>query len=263
MGAVYLVRQQATGRERALKVVLPEGASERAAQRFLREASVLSRLDHHRIVRFHEMGLAGERLYFAMEYVDSVPPSEYISGRPEADRIPAACTIAAQVLEGLAFAHALNFVHRDIKPANILVARRGDRAEAKLADFGLAKDFENAGFSGITREGQIVGNLAYMAPEQVINARFARPSVDIYGIGATLYRWLGGRVPFAETDRSRVMKAILEDEPSPLAQLLPSIPPALAVVVHRAMAKTPPERYPTAEALRAALLPFCDAIPPA
>ena len=116
--------------------------------------------------------------------------------------------------------------------------------EAKLADFGLAKDYENAGFSGITREGQIVGTLAFMAPEQVINSRYARPSVDIYGIGATLYQWLCGRLPIAETDRSRAMKAILEDEPAPLSRLSPEIPPALAAVVHRAMAKTPPEALP-------------------
>jgi serine/threonine-protein kinase len=256
MGAVYLVRQRATRRKLALKVDLPEAASERAAQLFLREASVLSRLRHDRIVRFHEMGLTGGVFHFVMEYVDAVPIREVLENRDEAGRVRTCCAITSQVLEGLAHAHAGSFVHRDVKPGNILVARRGDAVEAKLSDFGLAKNFENAGLSGITREGQILGTLAFMAPEQVINARFSRPSVDVYAVGATLYHLLSGRLPFDPPGRKDAMAAILEEEPIPVEGHRPSVPAGLAAVVRRAMAKAPPDRYPSADALREALAPF-------
>jgi eukaryotic-like serine/threonine-protein kinase len=85
--------------------------------------------------------------------------------------------------------------NRDIKPSNLLLCREDTKYSVKLADFGLAKNFENAGFSGMTRDGATLGTLAYMAPEQVIDARRATPSVDIYSAGATLYSLIAGRPP--------------------------------------------------------------------
>lgn len=257
MGAVYLVRQQATGRHYALKVIVPESASsDRAMAMFLREISVLSRLDHPRIVRFHEMGLAQGQFYFAMEYVETIDLAAILSAQPARDQIRAACRLVCQVLAGLSHAHERGFVHRDIKPSNLLVGHEGTKLGAKLADFGLAKNFENAGFSGMTRDGQVLGTLAYMAPEQVIDARRATPSVDIYSAAATLYSLLAGRPPHGSRNANELILAILEKLPPPLDRINPSVSRALAGVIERALAIDPRDRYPTARDLRDALSPF-------
>jgi serine/threonine-protein kinase len=257
MGVVYLARRLATGERCALKIILPESAaSERAMQLFLREVSVLSRLDHPRVVRFHEMGIAQGQFFFAMEYVEAVDIADRLARAPEADRVRTSCAIACQVLEGLGYAHAQGFIHRDIKPANVLVAVRDGRPQAKLADFGLAKNFENAGFSGMTYEGQMRGTPTFMAPEQVRDSRSARPAVDLYSVGATLYQYLTGCVPYDFSRPRDRLAVILEDEPVPLARWCPSVPEGLAEAVHRALAKDPAGRFPTAQAMREALLPF-------
>jgi serine/threonine-protein kinase len=257
MGIVYLARRRATGQEVALKVIVPESAASPTAQsRFLREVSVLSRLDHPQIVRFHEIGPAHGQFFFAMEYIPTIDLMALLGGLKFADRARLACGLVCQALEGLGYAHSLGFVHRDVKPSNLLVSRQGSKVWAKVADFGLAKSFEQAGFSGVTREDQVVGTVAFMAPEQALAARYARPSVDIYASGATLYYLLCGKVPheFGE-GRDRLM-VIREDEPVPLERLCADLPAGLAEVVHKALAKEPPNRYPTAKALHRALRPF-------
>jgi serine/threonine protein kinase len=161
-----------------------------------------------------------------------------------------------EVLAGLSHAHERGFVHRDIKPSNLLVGREGTKFAAKLADFGLAKNFENAGFFGRTRDGATLGTLAYMAPEQVIDARRATPSVDIYSAGATLYSLIAGRPAHASVQSSNLILAILERVPEPLDRVNSAVPQELALVVQRALALDPMERYPSACELRKALLPF-------
>jgi serine/threonine-protein kinase len=161
-----------------------------------------------------------------------------------------------QALEGLDYAHSLGFVHRDVKPSNLLVSQQGSNVWAKVADFGLAKSFEQAGFSGLTRSDQVVGTIAFMAPEQALAARYARPSVDIYASGATLYYLLSGRVPHEFARGRDPLVAIREDEPVRLECRCADLPAGLAEVVHRALAKEPPGRFPTAKALHRALRPF-------
>jgi serine/threonine-protein kinase len=260
MGAVYLARRPADGELCAVKLILPEAAAdERALQRFLREVRVLSKLEHPRIVRFREMGLAEGQFFFAMDYVETIDVPERLARFPEAGRARVVCALACQVLEGLNYAHAQGFIHRDIKPANILVSEREHRWYARLADFGLAKNFENAGLSGMTHDGHLVGTLPFMAPEQIISARDARPAVDIYAVGATLYHLLAGRFPHDFGKRKDRLAVILEDTPVPLAQVCPAAPAGLAEVVHRALAKDPNGRFPDAEAMRQALLPHSKA----
>jgi eukaryotic-like serine/threonine-protein kinase len=135
-----------------------------------------------------------------------------------------------QILAGQSHAHERRFVHRDIKPSNLLVGRDGTKYAAKLADFGLAKNFENAGFSGMTRDGATLGTLAYMAPEQVIDARRANPSVDIYSAGATLYSLIAGRPPHASVQANELILAILEADPEPLDRVNPAASRELARV---------------------------------
>jgi serine/threonine protein kinase len=256
MGAVYLARRLADGDRCAVKLILPEAAAdERALQRFLREVRVLSRLEHPRIVRFREMGLAEGQFFFAMDYVETVDVQERLAHFPEAGRVRVLCALACQVLEGLGYAHAQGFIHRDIKPANILVGEREYKWYALLADFGLAKNFESAGLSGMTHDGHLLGTLPFMAPEQILSARDARPAVDLYSVGATLYHLLAGRFPHDFGKRKDRLAVILEDAPVPLAQVCPAVSAGLAEVVSRALAKDPHDRFPDAEAMRLALLP--------
>jgi serine/threonine-protein kinase len=257
MGVVYLARRHGTSTNCALKVVVPElAAREQVMQRFLREVNVLSRLDHPRIVRFQEMGTFGGQFYFAMDYVETVNLRGVLAAYPEPTRVAALCGLVCHVLEGLAYAHARGFVHRDVKPANVLVSGPAPKLRARLADFGLAKNFENAGFSAMTREGQVVGTLAFMPPEQVVNARGAQPAVDLYAAGATLYYLLGHRYPYDFGRGKDQLAVILEDPPVPLTRHCPALPAGLAEVVERCLAKDPRDRFATAEDLRQALLPY-------
>jgi serine/threonine-protein kinase len=256
MGAVYLARRQATGEQVALKVIVPESAAnETTLRRFLREINVLSQLHHPRIVRLHDMGVAAGQVFFAMEYVEAVPLEDDLAARPAEERTRLACALVCQALEGLAHAHERSFVHRDIKPSNLLVSRRGDDWQAKLGDFGLAKNFASAGLSGVTYEGQALGTYAFMAPEQVLDARQATPAVDIYAAGATLYRLIAGAYAHDFERKVDPLLVVLESPPVPLRGRCPAVSRALAEVVERALAHDPGQRFGTAEAMLQALLP--------
>jgi serine/threonine-protein kinase len=257
MGVVYLARQAATGLAVALKVIVPEsGASDKAVQTFLREASVLSRLNHPRIVRFHEVGTARGLFFFAMEYVETVNLAELLTGLAPAARVRTACGILCQALDALHFAHGLGFVHRDVKPGNLLVTRQGRKLRAKLADFGLAKNYQNAGFSGLTSVGDACGTPAFMAPEQLLDCRSALPAADVYGAGATLYALLTGQFPHNFTTRRDPYAIILEESPVPLRRRCPEAPEGLEAAVLRSLAREPADRFATAAEMRQALLPF-------
>src|SRR5262249_19696340 len=137
MGKVYLAKHLTDDQMFALKIIAPESASnEKAMNMFLREINVLSRLDHPRIVRFHEMGIATGLFFFVMEFVDTIDLMRLLDQLSSGTRVKVCAAVMCQVLEGLSHAHKQAFVHRDIKPANILVSRQGKKLRAKLADFG-------------------------------------------------------------------------------------------------------------------------------
>lgn len=257
MGIVYLARQLSNGQTVALKVIVPESAADEAAmRRFLREATVLSQLRHPRIVQFLELGMSAGQFFFAMEYVEPADLKQHLAGRGPASRVKTVCGIVCQALEALRFAHGQGFIHRDIKPANILLTRVGRRLRTKLADFGLAKQMENAGFSGLTRAGEAIGTLAFMAPEQVTHSRDVRATMDIYSAGATLYQLLSGELPYDFPAGRDPFLVILEDDPVPLQIRSPDVPAELAALVHRALAKDPAQRFATADAMWQGLARF-------
>ena len=257
MGVVYLARREADGSSVALKMIKPVvDAREVVLGRFLREASILRKLDHPHIVRFLDIGFVEGRLYFAMEYVEGTSAADALKARGPLS-IPAAVGLACQVLRALSYAHALGFVHRDIKPANILTAKQDGKSRAKLADFGLAKIYQESSLSGMSVTGQMGGTLAYMPPEQITHFREARPPADIYSIGATLYTLLTGRriLDFKGRAEQQVAR-ILFEEPTPIQAHRPEIPDVLARIIHRALAKAPADRFPDAKAMKDALVPF-------
>ena len=257
MGVVYLARRVATNAPVALKVISPHYTADTVtSSRFLREASILRKLDHPGIVRFEEIGYAGGRLYFAMEYVDGLNLLDLLRSRG-AISVAAAAGLACQVLDTLTYAHALGFVHRDIKPANLLLAREGGKARVKLADFGLARIYQESSLSGLSVTGQVGGTLAFMPPEQITHFREVKPPADIYAVGATLYHLLTSERLFEVQGRTdQIVSRILFDEPVPIRSRRPELPEEFAAIIHRALAKAPDDRFADAAAMRAALTPF-------
>ena len=251
MGVVYRAMQKSTGQECAVKVLTPAQISgEKSLQLFLREVNILSQLKHRRIVRFLELGSAGQSAFFAMECVASVPFEKLVQGRSLLNKVQIVCGIACQVLDALEYAHGQGLVHRDIKPANILLTQRGSKLSVKLADFGLAKSFTNAGFSEFSRDGDICGSLAYMAPEQLINSRQARPACDLYSLAATMYRYLTGQNMFDFEEGACKFLVVLEKSPVPILSLCPDLPEELAVIVHQSLEKDPENRPASAGHMR-------------
>ena len=259
MGVVHLARRLADHEPVAIKLVVPESAaSETSAGLFLREASVLSRLDHPRIVRFHQVGVAQGRFFLVMEYVPTINIAETFQRVGFPRRVKLACALARQTLEALAYAHDAGFVHRDLKPANLLLTRDGSRLRSKLADFGLAKSFEFGGYSGVTRRGEIRGSIPFMPREQILDGRLAKPSGDIYGLAATLYHLISGAFPHDFPADSDPLRIILDMATVPLRGRVPEVSVALSNVIERGLAREPNDRFATAEEFRAALLPFAD-----
>ena len=257
LGTTYRATRLATGEACALKLLTPaDRLNERTMQVFLREAGVLNQLHHPHIVRLLDLGSANGLLYIATEFVPAVKWDAVMEHATPAHRIRVACGVICQVLDALEYAHTRSFVHRDIKPSNVLVRREGRRLVAKLSDFGLAKRYADAGLSQLTRDGDVLGSLAYMSPEQFIDSRHAKPPCDIYSTGATLYRLLTGHDPFVFAKGTCKFRAILEDEPVAIQKRFPQTPAALADIVHRALAKNPSDRFTSAAEMRHQLLPF-------
>ncbi len=192
MGIVYQARQRTLDRQVALKVLWPElGSDQTFADRFIREARALARLDHPHIVRVHEFGERDGFYFLVMEYVAGASLRTLMD---DGLISPAeALAIVPQICEALQYAHDQGVVHRDIKPANVLVATDGT---VKIADFGLAKLMvDSKDDHTLTRAGQVMGTLHYMAPEQYKTPNDVDHRADIYSLGVVFYEMLTGDVP--------------------------------------------------------------------
>jgi len=257
MGSVYEAIQLETGRRVAVKVLNEEtNRSKPAMQLFLREAEILSRLKHSSIVQFEEIGTYGTSVFIAMEYVETADMNSLFQSRTMDRRIRAACGLICQILSALELAHGQGLVHRDVKPSNILVTKIEGKFLAKLSDFGLAKNFETAGYSGITAEGEARGTLGYMAPEQFVDSRSVKPTADVYSLGVTLFQYLAGRLPFEPIKNPAEAARVLQKPPLALSQVSSEIPDELSRIVSQSMSYDPRERIQTARAFRELLMKF-------
>lgn len=174
----------------------------------------------------------------------------------------AAVPILLQCLDGIEYAHQAKIVHRDLKPANILLSHSNAKSIAKVADLGLAKNFEHAGYSGLTMSGSVGGSFGFMPREQLTNYRDAKPVSDIWSLAATFYDALTGFTPLdfpspsEQNWLSGVYNAILNDEPVPIRARDRAVPPRLDQVIDRALSVDPQSRYQSAGEMKADVLAF-------
>jgi eukaryotic-like serine/threonine-protein kinase len=235
-GSVWLARDERTGLDVALKIVPREG---KAATRAEREALAAAKLRHERCLRAYGLDRDARNVYIAYEYVPGQTMREALRAGALDDA--AAVEVAAQVLEGLAHAHARGIVHRDVKPSNVLVAE-SEELSVRLLDFGLAQLAEE---ESLTATGDVPGTLAYVPPERLRGAS-GGPPADIWAVGTMLWESLSGWHPFWNGSLLDTAKRI-ESGAAPLAQVRPDLPKPLVALVDRMLSVDPAARPPAAQ----------------
>ena len=242
MAAVLKARDLDLGRFVALKILPPEMAVDTEnVNRFKQEARAAAKLDHDHVARVYHCGEDQGLHFIAFEFVEG----ENLRQRMEAcgGKIPVrdSITLLYQVAKGLAHASERGVVHRDIKPSNIIVTPDGN---AKIVDMGLARSLLDVRASGqLTHSGVTLGTFDYISPEQAIEPRLADVRSDIYSLGCTFYHLLTGHVPVPEGTVARKLDAHKNLIPTDIRQYNPEVPPELAGIINRMMAKDPGQRY--------------------
>jgi eukaryotic-like serine/threonine-protein kinase len=237
MGVVYRAEDEALGRIVAIKTILAQVSDEDQMgylARFRQEAKALGGLNHPAIITVYEFGDQEGLAYLAMEFLEGRELRQILSS--ERLPLPIALEIAAQVAEGLSFAHAHGIVHRDIKPSNVMVLQ-GERA--KIMDFGIAR----VRTSDVkTQTGLLLGSPKYMSPEQVLGRGIESRS-DIFSLGVVLSEMLSGVAPFNGESVHQLMFQVCNARPTPPSHLNPAVPPVVDLIVARALEKDPAARY--------------------
>ncbi|KAA6230514.1 protein kinase (plasmid) [Chlorobium phaeovibrioides] len=283
MGKVYMVRHPETGRIMAMKQLL-DLKSEEVMKRFARETKFMKAFSHPNVVRFIDSGTSDEGPYFIMELLSKGDIDTLMDSATGVMTPALAVSHSINALKGLEFIHANHIVHRDIKPANILLQENSKGILIpKIADFGIAKKYSDAGGSLMTKANVGMGTIMYMSPEQIKDTRSVREPADIYSMGVTLYYLLTGKYPYhfptnrevekfrnANKSKADNMKEALEmimrledmkhphviiltQEQIPIQKRNPNISNKLARFVHKAIKKEITERYQTAREFRLAL----------
>lgn len=247
MGLVYRAEDPALGRTVALKTIAlsdDEPDRDEYRKRFLQEGKAAGRLTHPHIVTVHDFGEEKDIAYMAMELLKGTE----LRTRIQEGAIPVidAVDIAAQVAEGLGFAHEHGVVHRDVKPSNIMLLARG---QAKIMDFGIARMRAS---DHKTSTGVVLGTPKYMSPEQVAGLPVDHRS-DIFSLGIVLYEMLTRTAPFTGEDPTQIMHKIANAEPVAPSRLNPEVPSLLDFVLARALKKDPSVRYQDAYEMAADL----------
>jgi serine/threonine-protein kinase len=240
VGTVYRAVRTTDGRVVALKVLKDKlAADEIYRRRFAHEARAAQEVQHKHLVQILEAGEADGRSYLAVAFIGGGTLEERLAGGPlPLDDI---LRLAAGAGAGLDALHAAGLVHRDVKPSNIMLTEEGS---ALLTDFGLAK---GPAYTVLTRAGQVVGTLDYLAPE-LIKGQGATPATDLYALGCVVYECVAGEPPFAGKGLLEIGMAHLDEEPPDPVRSRPDLPAGLAWAVSQALAKDPSQRPPTATA---------------
>ena len=250
MASVYLAHDLRHDRLVALKVVKPEIVAGVGADRFIAEIRTTAHLKHPHILPLFDSGSVGDALFYVMPYIDG----ESLRARLRREgQLPLTdtMTILRELADALAYAHAQGVVHRDIKPDNVLLSGR----HVFLADFGIARALEAGAEADqtVTATSTIVGTPAYLSPEQAAGRSHVDHRADIYSLGVMAYEMLAGVPPFSASTSAGVMAAHMTVAPEPLADRRPDVPPALAALVMKCLAKRPEDRWQRMDDLLVAL----------
>jgi serine/threonine-protein kinase len=257
MAEVHLAHDILLDRDVALKILFPEHAVDpNFVERFRREAQAVAGLNHPNIVSVYDWGQTGNTYFMAMEYVEGRTLADLIRrhGKIEARNAAGA---AMSIAEALAYAHRNNVVHRDIKPANILI---GSNGAVKVVDFGIARALDAGHEEGLTQDGAVMGTATYFSPEQAKGEGLDLRS-DLYSLGIVLYEMLSGEPPFSGDSALATAYKQVNENPRPLAQLVPGLSIELNTIVAKCMTKNANRRYESAEKLRDDLRRYIDGKP--
>jgi serine/threonine-protein kinase len=240
MGVLYRGVDSILDREVAIKVMLVDFSedTEQMRPRFYREAQAAAKLQHSNIVTIFEFAEDHNTPYIVMEFLRGTPLDARIAS-PLPLTLDDKLNIVAQLCSALNYAHQQGVVHRDIKPANLFILPDGT---VKLLDFGVAK----LTTSTLTRQGDVLGSVSYMSPEQVSGSESLDGRSDIFSAGVMLYELLAGRKPFQGDAPTATIVKILREDPPPLETIVPGLPPRLLAAVRKALAKEPADRFQTA-----------------
>ena len=247
MATVYLAHDVKHDRRVAVKVLHSALAAALGHDRFLREIRIAAALNHPHILPLHDSGEAQGFLYYVMPYVAGESLRDRLAREgqlPVGDAVQITCEVA----DGLAYAHAHGVVHRDVKPENILLSE----GHAVIADFGVARALDSAGGPKLTETGFAVGTPQYMSPEQAL-AEPVDGRSDIYALGCVLYELLAGEPPFTGANSQALLARKLHHPATPLPLIRDTVSSSLAQAIHRALARSPADRFATTREFATAL----------
>jgi serine/threonine-protein kinase len=257
MGVVVAAMHLELDQPVAIKLVRAAIADDAVvAERFLREARAVAKLKSPHVARVIDVDRLESGLpYLVMEYLDGADLAKVLAveGPPP---VRTACAYVEQACDALGEAHALGIVHRDIKPENLFLARSvGESLIVKVLDFGVSKQATVLA-QALTTAHELVGSPLYMAPELLRSSGSADARSDVWALGVVLYELLTGRLPYEADSLADLCLKVVREDPQPINGLRADLPPRLAHVVHRCLAKDPSKRYPNAAELAAALAGF-------
>jgi serine/threonine-protein kinase len=254
MGKVFLLRNQKSGEKVALKIMHARIAvREDAKVKFQREIDGMNALRHPNLVELYEQGYADGTFYFLMEFCPLGDTAGWAEKRGGKLKLHEAGPIMLQSLKGLAFMHKKRYIHRDLKPQNILLTGSERKLIAKVTDYGMSKNFDEAGLSGITMTGDVAGTIPFMSRDQVRDLKYSKPPVDVWSMGATFYNLLTGKFPRDFAPREDPIAQVLENPVIPIRKRDSSIPRRVAEVIDKALSDNVRKRYKDGGEMLAAL----------
>src|SRR5712692_10715046 len=233
MGVLYRGVDPVLDREVAIKLMLADFTEdvEQTWPRFYREARAAAKLQHRNIVTIFGFAEEGNTPYIVMEFLRGTSLASRLTAAPPLT-LDDKLEVVAQLCTALNYAHEQGVVHRDVKPANVFILTDGT---AKLLDFGIAK----VTTSTLTRQGDVLGSVSYMSPEQVSGSDSVDGRADVFSAGVVLYELLAGKKPFQAEAPTAIIMKILQENPPPLEAIVPGLPAQLVAAVNKALAKNP------------------------